>query len=434
METSPLKDHQKRAVSYAHKNPYSILALDPGLGKSRCAIEVRDKLNLNCLVICPSYLISNWGKEIAKWGKKGVQTTLFTKGKQIYDVCDADFVVTSYDLVQKAEHLFEWADMVVLDEGHAVKSMKAKRTQFIHKNVYENSVPRLHILTGTPIKNRVQEFYSLLALCFYNPHTADSQFLETYPSEIDFADHFSNRNEYTMEISGKWVTIVNWTGIRNTEELKTHLGGKYIKIKSEDVLDLPPVIYKEFQISEDDDKDLINTFNSFFENDDDRINMEREERTGSVLPEHKAVAAMKKVPFTIKYVENLLEEVESVLVYSDHVAPAEAIAKHFGVEALTGKMPSFKRSQLADAFQRGEGKMLVCTIGSMKEGKDLFRSNHIVFNDYPWVPGDLKQVIYRIQRIGQKSNCVVHKIVGSPQDAYITKVIEDKLETIEEAT
>ncbi len=431
MKRPEMFEYQSRAVTYAEQNPYSILGLEPGLGKSRCGIEIRESLKNNCLIICPSYLILNWVKEIRKWAGEKSRITTFTRGKDIYEPCDTDYVITSYDLVQKAEHLFEWADMLLLDEAHAIKSMKAKRTQFIHKSVYENSLKRVHLLTGTPIKNRVQEFYSLLALCYYEPDAADLKFLDLYPSEIDFADQFSKREQYTMEISGKWVTIVKWTGIRNVSELKKYLSGKYIRIKSSDVLNLPPIVYKSFQVSDVEDKQLLSSFNNYF--NDDSGDMEREERTGSVLPEHKAVAALKKVPFTIKYARDLLEETECILIYTDHVASAEAIAAEFGVEAITGKMSSTKRSQLADRFQAGEGRVLVCTIGSMKEGKDLFRSHHIIFNDFPWVPGDLKQVIYRIQRIGQKSTCFVHKIIGSPQDAYIMDVIESKLKTIERA-
>lgn len=427
----PLKEYQRRAIDFAHKHPYSILALSPGLGKSRVAIEIQNKLKLNCLVVCPSYLISNWGKEISKWSVRGTMATLFKKGKDIYEPCDSDFVVTSYDLVQKAEHLFEWADMVVLDEGHALKSLKAKRTEFIHRVVYENSIKRLHILTGTPIKNRVQEFYSLLALCYYDPAVADSQFLEIFPSEIDFADHFSYRQEYTMQISGKWVTIMKWEGIKNVDELKGWLKDKYIRISSE-VLGLPPVMNKTFQISDTDDPELLEAFTSYFLNN--KKSAARSERTGSVLPEHKAVAALKKVPFTIKYVENLLEEVECLLVYSDHIHPAKEIAAAFNVEAITGDMPSNKRAALADRFQAGEGKILVCTVGAMKEGKDLFRASHVVFNDLPWVPGDIKQVVHRVQRMGQKATCFIHKILGSPQDAYISEVIDNKMKTIEKAT
>jgi SNF2 family DNA or RNA helicase len=50
----------------------------------------------------------------------------------------------------------------------------------------------------------------------------------------------------------------------------------------------------------------------------------------------------------------------------------------------------------------------------------------MVFNDFPWVPGQLSQAEYRINRIGQEKQCIVHRIIGSPQDHYILKTIESK--------
>ena len=423
MKKPALKEYQSRAISYGLENPYCILALDPGLGKSRCAIEIREKLKLNCLVVCPGYLVLNWEKEIRKWAGDTPDITKFKSGKQLYDVCDTDYVLISYDLVQKAPQLLEWADMVVLDEAPAIKSMEAKRSTFLHKNIFENSIQRVLLLTGTPIKNRVKEFYSLLALCHYDPHIADSQFLDRYPCEIDFADQFSFREEYTMEIRNRWVTILKWSGIKNLEEMKQYLIGHYIRIKG-DVLGLPPVSYKSLVISDTPDKALLDSFNSHFSG----------EGNDSINPTAKAEAALKKVPFTVKYARDLLEETDCILIYSDHVASTEAIAKEFGVTPITGKMAANTRSQLADEFQAGKGNVLVATIGSMKEGKDLFRSHNIIFNDYPWVPGDLKQVIHRIQRIGQKHPCLVHRIIGSPQDEYIMNTISSKIETIERAT
>ncbi len=417
-----LYEHQKLAVSHGLEYAYDILALDPGLGKSRCAIEIRDKLKLNCLVVAPGYLVPNWVKELKMWTDSNF--TAFTSGKQIYEPCDTDFVIISYDLVQKAEHLFEWADMLVLDEAPNIKSMKANRTQFIHKNIYENSLSRVLLLTGTPLKNRVQEFYSLLAVTFYNPNAADSRFLDLYPSEIDFADHFSYREEYTMEINKKFVTITKWNGLKNTHELKEWLKDRYLRIKSEDVLDLPPITYKSVLISETPDHALLDAFNNHFLG----------EGSDSVNPTAKAEAALKKAPFTIKYAKDLLDNVDCVLIYTDHVLAAEEIAKAFNVKAITGKVPSVVRSQMADDFQAGQGQVLVATVGSMKEGKDLFRSNHIIFNDLPWVPGDIKQVIYRIQRIGQKSKCTIHRMLGSPQDSYIIEALDLKMQTIDRAT
>lgn len=420
----PLKEYQERAISYALENPYSILGLDCGLGKSRIFIEIREKLGGNCLVVCPSYLVNNWVHEIRKWAPPETVITAIQKGSQIYELVDTDYAIISYDLSQKAEHFFEWADLVAFDEAHALKSQKAKRTQYIHRVVYENSIKRLHLLTGTPIKNRVEEFFSLLALCNYSPHTPDSPFLEKYPSSIDFADHFSFRDEYTIEINGRYIPIIKWTGIRNVDELKGWLKGKYINIKSEEVLDLPEVTIKDFFASNEPDLELLRAFNAYFKlGDTDKIN-----------PTAKAQAALRKVPFTVKYAENLLEEAGCVLIYSDHVEASEAIAKAFKVTALNGKVPSAKRLLISQNFQSGEGRVLVATIGALSTGVNLTRASHIILNDYPWTPGDLKQTIYRIQRIGQKNRCFVHRIIGSPQDSHIMKVCDEKMKTIEIAT
>lgn len=420
----PLRDYQNQIVEYAVKNPYCIIAADPGLGKTRCAIEIAEKLGGNTLVVCPSYLIQNWIEEIRLWAPPNKMITAIQKGSQIYDLVDSDYAIISYDLCQKAEYFFEWADYLVLDESQNIKSMKAKRTTFMHRVVYENSIKRVHMLTGTPIKNRVAELYSLLALANYNPSVPDGRFLDRYPDEITFADHFSYRDEYVIEINNRFVTIVKWTGLRNVDELKGWLKGLYLRIKSEDVLDLPPIVYKDLIISTLPDHALRRAFDTHFQ----------VEGAGDVNPTAKAEAALKKAPITVKYARDLLEEVDCLLIYTDHVAASEEIAKAFNTVALNGTVSSARRMQFAKAFQEGEGRVLVATIGALSTGINLTRAHHLILNDPCWTPGDLKQTIYRIQRMTQKNTCFVHRMVGSPQDGYIYKVLEDKMATIEKAT
>lgn len=418
---------QRKLVEYGSRHPYSLLCADMRLGKSASVIWLQQHRKVNCLIICPSYLILNWKKEVLKWAPDSM-VTMFRKGKDIYEPCDSDFVITSYDLIQKGEHIFEWADMVVLDEIHHIKSMAAKKSQFIHRCVFENSIKYVHGLTGTPLKNRVREFYSLISLMYYNPRIKEPEFLEKFPDEITFAERFSHRYSYEIPVVTKRgakfrMPVVKYEGLKNVGELKEWLEDVYIRVRAE-AGDLPPVGYQDILISDSPDTDLLDAFNAFFEGEESHL----------VRPDIKVQAAMEKVPFTIKYVENLMEEVECCLVYSDHKEPTKLLAKHFGVPAITGEMPGNARAKLVNDFQAGKINMLCATVGSLKEGADLFRSKDIVINDLPWVPGDLLQVINRIRAIGEKKPRTVHRIYGSPQDEKISETLEKKIKVIEAAT
>jgi len=437
---------QQQMLAYGDAHPYSLLCADPRLGKSRVAIMLQQKRDANCLIVCPAYLVSNWKKEIAKWSPKST-VTAFKKGKELYPVVDSDFIVISYDLVKKAEYLFEWASMAVFDEIHNLKNLGAKRTQFLHRCVFEYSLKYFHGLTGTPLKNRVREFYSPIALTYYDPRLVDPQFLKTYPDEITFAEQFSFSKSYDVKVTKNGrvfsMPIINYFGLKNEKELKAWLRGRYIRIRAE-ATDLPPISYLDTLVSDIDDKNLLRSFQAYFTPDKEIRDLlkqgaitdkeARELRTSSVLPEHKRNAAVQKIPFTIKYVEDLLESKECCLIYSDHREPIEKIAAHFKVPAITGSTPASKRAELVSAFQSGKINIICATVGSLKEGSDLYRAKDLVLNDPPWVPGDILQVINRTRALGEKDPRTVHRIFGSPQDEKIWMALEEKMLTIDLAT
>ncbi len=409
----PLFDYQEETVEFALKNPYSIIALSMGLGKTATALAVKDRLiNQRCLVICPSYLATTWKKEVGKF-LKGQIVTCFRGSKEVFYPADTDFVIISYDLAIKNPILFEWATMVILDEGTAIKNMKAKRTEAIHKHIFENSIPRVHILTGTPIKNRIEEFYSLIALCNYNPNIADSPFLSKFTNSVDFADKFSHRREYTVNRGYKSFTVVQWEGVRNEDELKQWLKGIYISKRT----NMPAVNYKTIFADSYDDEELRDAFDNY------------ESGVSKVSPQVKAAAALRKTPMTIKYVDDLVDrgEIEGpVVIFTDHVESCKAMAAHWKVKPITGEMSPEERGQMALQFQAGKLDKAVATFGSFSEGVTLTRSNFMVLNDYCWVSGTIAQAIARINRLTQTRPCFVHMIFGSEQDEYIYGKVMEK--------
>jgi SNF2 family DNA or RNA helicase len=412
-----LTEHQEAAVAFCLKSPYSILALNMGLGKSGAAIAIKNSIkNSRCLIICPAGLVFNWKHEIHKFLPDQV-VTIFKDGKSFYKPWDSDFVILSYDLAIRFDFIFNWATMIIFDEANHLSRMEAKRTKEIHRLVYENSVPRVHLLTGTPIKNRVEEYYSLIALCHYNPKSGKSKFLEDYPESVTFADQFSYRQEYTKEIGEKFITIRKWVGLKNEDELKSWLRPIYIR-RSGTPKD---VVRKDIFVSQLDQPELLEAFDQF-----------QSDSGESVASSIKADAALKKAPLTCKYIKDLLAtgEIDSAVIFTDHVESCKLIAAAFKTEPITGAMSPQKRQLMAGRFQTKEFPVIAATIKAFSTGHTLTRACNLFFNDFSWVPGDMDQAEYRINRIGQERSCVVHRILGSFQDEYILKTLVEKNKVI----
>lgn len=413
---------QKETIKFGIANEYAIYALGMGLGKSFCAASTAVQTRSTCLIVCPAYLRLKWHSEIKKFFPDAT-VSVFLNDKEFYPVWDTDFVIISYNYVDKAEILFEWADMVVFDEGHMLKTIGAKRTDASHRLVFENSIKRVLILTGTPIQNRVYEFYSLIAMCNYNPKFGDkTEFLERFPSYVDFANYFSYLEEFEVfnAKTNKKVKVQQWVGYQNIEELKEkYLKDIYIRFGPE-VLGLEEPIHVEVPVSYEENSQLMKDFERFT----------REGGETSVMSSVKAKAALSKVPFTVDYVKNLLEQCEQVVVYTDHVEACLELAKRLGAVAITGQTSVNRRQELADEFMAGKSRVIVATIGSFSTGIDLISAFNMVFNDFNWVPGNMEQAMYRIRRIGQTVRCVFHYIMGSHQDKVIWETLKEKIEVI----
>lgn len=415
-----LYDYQLKTIEYGLAHNYSILGLEMGLGKTLCSLEIAERSKSKTLIICPAYLRLKWKSEIDKFFP-GKSITVFNSAKEIYKVWDSDYVIISYSLLEKSDSLFEWADMVIVDESHYLKEMKTKRTETFHRLIYENSISRCLLLTGTPIQNRVYEFYSLMAICNYNPKLEESSFLQKFPTYVHFANHFSYLKQFEIFRGGRRVKVQQWEGLKNKEELKNiWLKDIYISFKSDEVLDLPPYVNIDVPVSYEDMPELLEEFENFNGN------------VTGVEATAKSKAALIKVPYTIDYVKGLMESVNQVIVYTDHVASCEALAKGLHTTPITGQTNMKIRQQLADDFMSGKIGVLVATIGSFSTGIDLYSSYNMVINDFNFVPGNMKQAMYRIRRIGQKNKCFFHRILGTVQDKIIIKKLESKMAVINE--
>ncbi len=392
-----MTETQRRAANFAWKTKWCILALDMGLGKSRVSLEVSRLSGGNTLVICPAYLVENWNHETHKWTPENASHCHFI----------------SYERCQKMSR--EWwsqFENIILDEAHYLKSMTAKRTQFIHTMIADLRPERVMMLTGTPIKNRVPEIYSLIALTEYRADT--SEFLDKFPENITFSDYFSFRREFDIQVRNRSVRITKWEGIRNEEELKFWLAPRMIRIKA----DFEQPFVNDVHLGEN----LPGLYEAF---------LKWAEANEGIAPDIKADAALKTAPWTVKHCKELEEQsLGPIVVFTDHVKSAETIGREMEYPVITGSIPTDRRAKLAEDFQAGRLKGIVATIGSFSTGVNLTAANQMVFNDLPWVPGDYDQAVARIVRLGQARKCHIHRMILSPQVEYILAQLGKKREVI----
>lgn len=413
-----LRPHQIPVLEYAKQHPYFICSVDTGGGKTPLTLKMQDEAKCRLLVLCPSYLIPNWVDKIKMFFGDSKQVSVINHKDKVYELWDTDICLASYEWTAFYDILYSWADMIAYEEGHYLKNIEAARTFNSHKMLYENNIDRMMVLTGTPIKSKVFEFWSLIALCNYNPRIKNSKFLEKFPDTIKFAEHFSHRHEYVANIySNKYKkiipqTIVKYTGIKNIDELKGWLRGIYKRVNREEFMKTEKPEFVPVMVSYKDEPELQEEFDKYVE-------------TGSCSAVAKQKSALAKVPFTIKYVEDLLENVENAVVFTDYIDVCEAIANHFKVTPIHSQSVSKERRyELTVEFQQRKTRLIVATIGSMSTGYDLFAAKDMVFNDICWIPGDLKQAIARIDRDGQLYRCMIHLITGSYQDQKISSNME----------
>lgn len=390
-----LYPHQQKALDFHLKAKYSICGFQVGLGKTCVALAFCESVGKTALVVSPAYLVKHWEDEIED----------FT-----YNQCK--YAVISYSKLKNVKS--KKYDVIIFDEIHYLKNIKAQRTNLAH-SIVSNIRPRYLLgLSGTPIKNNVFEWWSLIKLCTYGNESIEFKKYEYLP------DFFASTFSYVKEFRINGYKIKRYEGIRNTEELKKILKPMYHRRKAEG---LPPQTNKFVEIQ------TGNTSAEKFQQE-----LESAFKEANCFSTVKLQNAISKAPYTIEYVKDLIAQGAKVIVFTDHVDSAHVIAKKLKAKPLTGATPIRERVQEVSSMQNGFRDVLVCTIGSMSTGFNITASNHVVFNDLPWTSTDLAQAKGRIRRITQDKTCHYHYMFSGKVDKKIYDTLAAKIKILREAT
>lgn len=196
-----LRPYQERGFSWMYRNMKigfgSIIADDMGLGKTLQVITLLLKMKeegafakKKALVVTPTGLLFNWQQEISRFAPQ--LTSAIYHGPQRSlggeEVAAAQVLLTSYGVVRSDIDLLKkqkW-QAVVIDEAQNIKNSDTAQSKAI--NALGAAV---HIaMSGTPVENRLSEFWSIVNFTNKGYLGTLRDFNENYARPIQrFGDH-----------------------------------------------------------------------------------------------------------------------------------------------------------------------------------------------------------------------------------------------------
>jgi len=147
------------------------------------------------LYYCPSTMIGNVEREIRRWSPHRSVVVLGGQSKItrrfLLDMMKQHpeyVVIVNYEASRKDNSLVDDLidtefDTCIIDEAHNIKDRRSKGYRDIKKVLTESDIPFVIPMTGTPILNKPQEFFSLLTLVDPYHFNSESYFLRDFCSQ-----------------------------------------------------------------------------------------------------------------------------------------------------------------------------------------------------------------------------------------------------------
>ena len=439
-----LRPYQERGLSWlagmVELGLGGCLADDMGLGKTIQVIALhlhlhrQDRQARDCqarapgpiLVVCPTSLLGNWEREVARFAPGVPVRRYHGDGRHLQDVAQDEVVLVTYGLVRNdAEELAEvgWG-LIVADEAQYVKNPLSRTARQLR------SLPagaRL-ALTGTPVENRLSELWSLLDW--------------TTPGLLGSLDSF------TAAVA---VPVERYHDPDATERLARLVRPFLLRRRKSD-----PGIAPELPVKTETDRivPLTSEQASLYKavvaqslaDISASAGMARRGLVLKLLTELKQIcnhpAQYMHEPGPISgrsgklaalddLLEVILAEGESVLVFSQYVKMCELIEKHLAARDiktlfLSGK--TIERDKMVADFQDGAAPVFLLSLRAGGVGLNLTRATHVVHYDRWWNPAVEDQATDRAYRIGQGRPVQVHRLIaeGTIEDRIAALLLDKR--------
>jgi SNF2 family DNA or RNA helicase len=256
--------HQRDAYAFAYPERAALMGLGMGAGKSWIVVNlVVNRNHRRTLILCPKSVVDAWEKQFRLHAARPVNVVLLNEGgvahrtQQAQAACASDgpvVLVINYESA-RMEPFAAWAkaqlwDLVVLDESHRIKSPSGNTSRFCWA-LGGRAQYRL-ALSGTPFAHSPVDIWS--QYCFLAPWVFGryQAFRARYVLTRAQVEEKRRQDAIAAALARKepppafapmptfWKNQI--VGYLNEDELNAKIYKLMFRVRSEDVLDLPPTV------------------------------------------------------------------------------------------------------------------------------------------------------------------------------------------------
>jgi uncharacterized Zn finger protein len=419
----------------------SLMADDMGLGKTIQIITLLLKLkNDGCLkdkkalIVVPASLLTNWQRELNKFAPDLVSVIYHGSDRKIETGADA--VITTYSLARRDKeflHKEKWL-AVIADEAQNIKNPRTTQTKMLKSIQADLKIA----MTGTPVENRLMDYWSLLDFLMKDLLGSMKFFKENYAIPIE-----KFRNSSRLQSFRKMTAPFILRRVKTDKTIIKDLPEKLVIDRFTALTKEQTALYQG----------LVDSVDGMLEN------TEGIHRRGIILMlilrlkqicNHPALY-LKEKTFTIDQsgksgllkdlLSNIISRNEKAIIFTQfremgHMLEA-LIDKAFGFVPLFlhGGLSRKLRAELVDGFQNERKKrILILSLKAGGTGLNLTAANNVIHYDLWWNPAVENQATDRAFRIGQKRDVNVYRFITKGTfEEKINDMIEHK-KTLAELT
>lgn len=402
--------HQKDGIIDTYYKKHNLFAYEQRLGKTLMAASISKVHKIGCtLIVCPNNVKYTWYRQLTDtFGFNQLYFTILDASKKrTIRAFSERFVVINYDILGKymEELLTRDIGHIIIDECHRAKNKGTSIFKNLSKIAEHFPEARISLLSGTPVKNRVDDVFAYLKLTGHKLGNNYKKFME----------------EYTIRSVGRFSKV---KGGRNLQDLYVKLSNFMIRKTQAECLDLPEKIYMSYRYELDD-------YRTDYDKVIEELSMQQEQSSLSgSIHSLNIITSRSKMKGVQEIAEGIIEEGKKVVIFTGYKVPIGILEEYFGGRCakIVGGMSAFDRDKSVERFWKDETcQVLLANTKAGGEGIDLSVASDIIMCDFPLTPSELAQATNRCTNPGKREAVAIHYTIANDSiDEILYELLSDK--------